>query len=201
MNSPLFIETIRFADGQWSNLAFHNARLNHTRWACFDATDKWDLSRLLSAPQGISEGIYKCRVTYGETIEKVEFEQYQPRLVTSLRLVEEDAIIYDFKFQNRTALNRLFEKKANADDVLIIKQGFITDTSYANVVFWNGKDWLTPHNPLLKGTRRAQLLQEGIIREQEIRARDLIKYSHARLINAMLDFETTPLIDVQQIGF
>jgi 4-amino-4-deoxychorismate lyase len=40
---------------------------------------------------------------------------------------------------------------------------------------------------------------EGLIIEQKIRAQDLPKYSHARLINSMLDFDTTPDISVENI--
>jgi 4-amino-4-deoxychorismate lyase len=83
--------------------------------------------------------------------------------------------------------------------VLIIKNDFITDTSYSNIVFWNGAQWITPDTFLLAGTQRTRLLEEGIILEKKIRAQDLPKYSHARLINSMLDFETTPNILIKNI--
>lgn len=199
MNSPLCIETICLNDGQLSNLTYHNERLNRTRSAYFGEVGKWDLNELISIPPGITAGLYKCRVTYGKAVEKIEFEPYRPRQVKSLRLVEDDSIAYDFKFKDRTALQYLFEKRGNADDVLIVKQGMLTDSSYANLVFWNGKQWVTPDSPLLKGTKRARLLVEGLITEQKIRAQDLPKYSHARLINSMLDFDTTPDISVENI--
>jgi 4-amino-4-deoxychorismate lyase len=199
MNSPLCIETICLNDGQLSNLTYHNERLNRTRSAYFGEVGKWDLNELISIPLGITAGLYKCRVTYGKAVEKIEFEPYRPRQVKSLRLVEDDSIAYDFKFKDRTALQYLFEKRGNADDVLIVKQGLLTDSSYANLVFWNGKQWVTPDSPLLKGTKRARLLVEGLITEQKIRAQDLPKYSHARLINSMLDFDTTPDISVENI--
>jgi 4-amino-4-deoxychorismate lyase len=201
MNSPLCIETIRLADGQLSNLLYHNERLNRTRLACFGATKKWDLSQLIDIPQEATQGLYKCRVTYGRELEKIEFEAYQPRVIKSLLLVVDDAIEYGFKFQNRVALQHNFEKRGKADDVLMVKEGLITDTSYANVVFWDGSQWVTPDRPLLKGTKRAQLLRDGVIVEQKIRVEDLVAFIHVRLINAMLDFESTPMIEVSQISF
>lgn len=199
MSSLLCIETIRLQDGHLSNLTYHNERLNRTRWAYFGEAGKWDLNTLITVPSELIHGLYKCRLTYGKAVEKIEFEPYEPRKVNSLRLVEDNGIFYDFKFKDRTVLQRLFEKRENADDVLIVKEGLITDTSYANVVFWNGAQWLTPASPLLQGTKRAQLLREGMIVEQKIRAQDLPKYSCARLINSMLDFETTPAILIENI--
>lgn len=201
MNSPLCIETIRLVDGQLSNLFYHNERLNRTRFACFGETMTWDLNELIGIPSDVREGVYKCRVTYGKTVEKIEFEPYQPRTVKTLRMVEDNTISYDFKFQDRSSLQRLFEKRENADDVLIVKDGLITDSSYANVVFWNGSQWLTPDFPLLKGTKRTQLLEDRIIGEERIWVKDVANFTHARLINAMLDFESTPLIEVAQIRF
>ena len=42
--------------------------------------------------------------------------------------------------------------------------------------------------PLLKGTRRAQLLLEGCVTERDILVEELEKYSRIRLFNAMIDF-------------
>ena len=70
-----------------------------------------------------------------------------------------------------------------------MKNGLITDTSYANIVFWDGQNWLTPSTPLLAGTKRARLLHESKIKEAEIRVDDLIKYEKARIINALNDLD------------
>lgn len=199
MNHPLFIETIRLANGQLFNLYFHTKRLNYTRKIHFEENGEWDLTQMIIVPENFKEGLFKCRLTYREQIEKIEFEAYQPRLVQRLRLVNNDNIDYNFKYQNRTFLNELFSQREDADDVLIIKNGFVTDTSYANIVFWNGQKWMTPDTFLLAGTQRARLLEERVIFEKKIRAQDLPKYSHARLINSMLDFETTPNILIQNI--
>lgn len=199
MNPLLFIETIRLTNGQLSNLRFHNHRLNHTREVCFGEKEQWNLSQLIDIQRIYHKGLFKCRVTYGEKIEKIEFEPYRPRLVQSLRLLTDNTIEYHFKYQNRARLNALFAQRGDADDVLIIKNGFVTDTSYANIVFWNGEQWITPDTFLLAGTQRTRLLEEEVIVEQKIRAQDLPKYSHARLINSMLDFGTTPNILVENI--
>jgi len=181
------------------NLGFHNNRLNYAREVHFGEKKEWDLEQIIDIPGAFHKGLFKCRVTYGEQIEKIEFEPYQPRLVQSLRLLNDNTIEYNFKYQNRAHINALFAQRGDADDVLIIKNGFITDTSYANIVFWNGNQWITPDTFLLAGIQRARLLEEGIIVEQKIRAQDIPKYSHARLINSMMDFETTPTVPVENI--
>jgi 4-amino-4-deoxychorismate lyase len=75
-------------------------------------------------------------------------------------------------------------------DVLIVKNGLITDTSFANIAFSDGNKWYTPDTPLLKGTQRAYYLAQGILTERRISPADLRGFTKARLINAMLDLNT-----------
>jgi len=193
---PLCIETIRFDNGQFWNIEYHNDRLNSTRQALYQSHQKWDLAKLIVPPAHTKSGVFKCRVTYGEVLEKIEFEHYQPRHIARLKLIEANDLAYSFKYQNRQILNELFAQRGKADDILIIKNGFITDTSYANVAFLDSGKWLTPAMPLLAGTRRAQLLKEGLILEKQIRVQELSNFSRTRIFNAMIDFETaTSLIE------
>ena len=186
---PLCIETIRLAEGQLCNLQYHNDRLNGTRQALYQSLEKWDLAELIVPPSHAQAEVFKCRVTYGQALEKIEFEPYQPRLIKSLKLVEANDLSYGFKYASRQSLNALFAQRGPADDVLIVKNGFITDTSYANVAFLENGQWFTPALPLLAGTRRAQLLQEGAILEKQIRVQELSNFSRTRIFNAMIDFE------------
>jgi len=146
-------------------------------------------------------GLVRCRVLYVQSIEVVEFFPYQPRRINSLKLVYDDSIDYSLKYNNRDTLNRLVQMKGNCDEILIVKNGYITDTSYTNICFYDGTHWHTPSAPLLKGTKREQLIEKGIIIEAEIKPDDLLKYSNAMLINAMLDFDEKNgvVIDVNSI--
>jgi 4-amino-4-deoxychorismate lyase len=143
--------------------------------------------------------IFKCRITYAKHIEKIEFLPYQIPTISSLKLVMNDEIDYSYKFSDRSQLNRLYKKRGNCDDILIVKQGFITDTSYANVLFYNGKEWLTPTHPLLRGTQRASLLERDRIRVADIRPEDLKHFEKARIINAMIRFEDELDINILNI--
>ena len=63
------------------------------------------------------------------------------------------ALDYAFKYEDRSALMRLTRQKGICDDILITKDGFITDTSYSNVVLENSEGLFVPHTYLLNGTR------------------------------------------------
>ena len=118
--------------------------------------------------------------------EEISFERYTAGKVSSLKLIEAP-IDYPFKFADRKTLNTLLAQKDDCDEILITRNGLITDTSYSNVVFNKGDQYFTPKNPLLNGTKRQKLLREGRIREKEIVVDALGQYERVYLINAMLD--------------
>ena len=132
---------------------------------------------------------YKARVVYGEQgVETVEYAPYSMRNINSLQVVEDDTITYDYKSTDRSHLNALLEKKGSSDDIIIVKHGLLTDTSFTNLAIYDGKQWLTPKHPLLPGTKRAALLDKAIIREADITLENLRKADRVSLFNAMIEF-------------
>ena len=181
----LFIETIR---GVVRNLAYHERRLNDTRAHFWPESTPLQLRDHLSS-LGCEAGIVKARVVYGEKgIEDVSYSPYTMRHVHSLALIQAEHIDYTYKSAGREPLNRLFALRDACDDILIVKQGLLTDTSIANIALSDGTHWYTPAHPLLKGTKRAALLEEGILQEKDIRPEDLPSFSTVRLFNAMIDW-------------
>jgi 4-amino-4-deoxychorismate lyase len=197
----LLFETIRLVNGQPVNLSFHEARMNRSRQALLNANDAISLKAFLSVPAGSWEGIFKCRVEYGIAIETISIETYIPRKIKSLRLIEDNQIDYPHKYCNRDHLSELISQKGSCDEILIVKNGFITDTSFSNIIFLDGNRWVTPDSPLLPGTMRSSLLSRSIISEESIKVNDLLKFKKARLINAMLPFETAPDIEIGNIWY
>jgi len=112
--------------------------------------------------------------------------------------VHDDNIDYSEKYLDRELINSLFSKRGDKDDVLIIRNGRVTDTSYCNVAFLSESIWYTPDIPLLEGTRRAQLLQDGIITTKEMPVTEIHNYESCRLFNAMMDFGQVE-IEIQDI--
>jgi 4-amino-4-deoxychorismate lyase len=187
----LLLETIRIADNKLKLAEFHSARVNVSRKTLFHAKDEWNLSKLISVPDLDSSVIYRCRFIYSNRVERIEFLPYTSLSVKKLYLVISDTIEYSFKYENRKALVELRQKFTadNGSDILIVKNGQITDTSFSNIVFYDGKKWVTPSFPLLNGTKRAFYLSRRLISECPITPADLHKYQKARLINAMLDLD------------
>ena len=194
-----FIETIQVLHGELRNLEFHQERFERTRLKALGLKSHPRLGEVIQVPRGLEQGKLKCRVSYEKEILLIEYEPYQEHEVHSLKLVYSDSIDYGFKYANREELVELFRKRDGCDDILVVKQACITDSFYANVVFWDGKLWMTPDTPLLPGTMRASLLRMGLIDECRITPEDLADYQKLKLINAMNDLQGAPEIPIESI--
>jgi len=180
-----YLETIKALDGKLFNLSYHQKRYESVLKS-LGINDFKNLKEYLNPP---TSGLYRCRLVYDEKNISVTYHKYKKREIKSLKLVYDDKINYSKKSTNRDELNNLFEKREECDEVLIVKNTLITDTTIANVAFYKDGLWYTPKEPLLEGTTRARLLDEGKIIEKDIRVHDLKNYSKLALMNAMLDFD------------
>lgn len=196
----LLFETIRIKEGELQHITYHNSRFGDSQRALYQVADPIKLENAIRVPPEFSKGISRCKVVYGKQVEEVTFSIYIPRAIRSLKLVSCNTIDYRYKYTDRQLLNALLQQRNGCDEILIVKDGFITDTSFSNIVFRNGDNWVTPANPLLCGTMRAHLLNERIIKEEVIRVCDLEKFSAARLINAMLPLDSGQEIPVKRIS-
>lgn len=184
-----FIETVRIVEGKVCNSFYHEARMNATLHHFHGAVPLLRLSAHLSGLDSMPK-LVKWRFIYDRHgIYESSFAPYRIRTVRTLQTVCDDTVDYTYKSVDRTQLLRLKERQGNADEILIVKDGYITDTSYTNVAFWNGSRWITPKTPLLRGTMRAYLLDKGLLTEQNVRLADLHRYSSIALFNAMIDLE------------
>lgn len=198
MSEPLFIETIKVKDGIFYNLPLHIARLSRTAIQFFGSAPLLELSENM-IPEALRVGLVKCRVTYGSQIVSIEFEPYCFRKISSLTLVEDNAIDYAYKSVDRRLLNELYSRRVSGDDVLIVRNGLITDTSYANVVLRNEDGFYTPKSYLLGGIKRQYLIEKGVVREVEVNLDNLKSFSKLYLINAMIDLEDEISISISDL--
>ena len=180
------LETIKIIKGTAPFLTFHQQRLNESRRQLFQVDDEIDLDAAIQAPS--TDEVYRCRVIYERAIEKVEYHHYEAKKFHCFKIIEANAMVYDFKYLDRTSINQLVAHKGSADDILIIKNGLVTDTSIANVAFWDQTKWLTPATPLLNGTTRQRLLIAKYIEIADIKLTDLKTFSKMALMNALMDF-------------
>lgn len=192
-----FIETIKVKDGAFYNLEWHQKRLSETVNHFYHKDISLNLSNE-QIPPNMRGGLVKCRIIYADKILFVEFLPYTFKHISELEVVRCDDIEYPFKYENREVLNNLRTDKKNSD-ILIIKHGLVTDTSFANVVFENESGLFTPRSYLLNGTKRQKLLYDKVIKEADIMARDIPKYSKLYLINAMIDIEDNISVPVSSV--
>ena len=181
------VESLKIEHGVPANLAYHNARMNGTRRALFGCIDEIDIADALRGRAVPDAPVCKCRVLYRESVEEVDIRPYTRRRVESLRLVECDDIDYSWKYEDKSAFDALLQRKGDCDDILVVKHGLITDTSFSNIAFFDGSRWFTPARPLLRGTQREMLIGREILVERDIAPGDLVKYEKASLINAMVE--------------
>ena len=179
------LETIKAENGKFLFLAFHQNRVNWSR-------EKLGFSTFLELklPNPPKKGIFRCRIIYSEKIEKIEFIPYQKKEIKTFSLAFSDNIEYSLKYENRKKIDDLkSEFLRNADEIIIIKSNLVTDSSIANILFFDGIKWITPKLPLLRGTTRERLLQEKKIFTATIDFRDIEKFQEISFINAMIGFD------------
>jgi len=177
----LLLETIKCLDGIVFHLPYHQKRVDDSRQKLGMHSP---LTLSINPPK---TGMYRCRVIYEDQILDIEYIPYEPKTPKSFKLIP-SKIDYALKYEDRNELNDLFAKKEEADEIIIIKNGFVTDTSIANICFYDGIQWVTPKTPLLKGTTRQRYLDEGKIHLADISAENINKFSKIALLNAMIDF-------------
>lgn len=195
------IESIRLEDGEYVNLHYHQQRMDESVLLLAGVKNTIQLNSFFQEQDSPRHGKFKCRIIYSETgVIETRITPYEVRAVTSLKIIHDDTIDYSLKYEDRSSIDNLFAKRNNCDDILIIKNGFVTDASYSNIAFYDGSRWITPAQPLLKGTMRQHLLNTGVIYQDEIRAEEIRLFKKVRLINALLGFDG-PEFSVSQIVF
>tara|TARA_Y100000385_G_scaffold209000_1_gene216776 strand:- start:941 stop:1540 length:600 start_codon:yes stop_codon:yes gene_type:complete len=194
------LETIKYENGRFFNLKYHQKRMDRSYLSIFNHSNTINLNRSLQESNlPLSQNPYKCRVTYDNNGHQIEFVKYEFPQINNLKLVVDDNIEYSIKYNNRSALEKLFNRRGVADDIIIVKDGLITDSFYANLLFYNGKNWVTPAKPLLAGIQREYLIHEGIINVDHIRPAHLINFKIIRMINSMISFEDKIDINISNV--
>lgn len=183
MNNIL-LETIKIENGLINNIKYHQKRFDDSRIKLFDTKNKIDLVDFINPP---NNELFRCRILYSNKIESIEYIPYEPKKFQHFKIVP-SSIDYSFKYNDRKELEALKTKYPSFDEIIIEKNGLLTDTTISNIAFFDGKDWLTPASPLLKGTMRAKLIDDGFLKPINIKYNDIQKFTKFALLNAMLGF-------------
>ena len=159
MEEIKYFETIKCDDYEIFNLDYHNKRIANTIGLNI---------KLQEYVYPASSDLLRCKVIYNnDEILDVEY----------------------FTYKNRDALDKLFEKRDACDEVIIIKNNIVTDTSIANIAIYYENTWITSKNCLLKGTTRDRLINDKILIEKDITVEMLKEATKIALMNAMIDFD------------
>lgn len=185
---PQFLESLKVLDGEVWHLAFHQKRVNQTA-ASFHFSKNILLEELTARISFPAKGLFKWRIVYDEKgLISQELQPYVAKIISKFTLVAAEGLEYAFKFADRSCFAPYIAK--DVTEPLFTKNGLLTDSSYANLIFCKEGEWFTPRLPLLKGTQRAFLLEQNLISEADISAKNLTDFQGFKLINAMMGLES-----------
>ena len=190
-----YLETIKVYNGEIYNLEYHQRRYERVLTSLGADTFK-ELANYIEAP---SEGLYRCRLVYTTESIEVTYHEYVKRDINRLKVIFDDEIEYSLKSTSREEIDALYARRGRYDDVLIVQNSLLTDTSIANIALLKDDIWYTPKKPLLEGTTRKRLLDEGKIVPKDIRIGEIDDYSKVALLNAMIDFDIIQEENIRKI--
>ncbi|MDR2237459.1 MAG: aminotransferase class IV [Chryseobacterium sp.] len=193
-----FIESIKVEDQEIFLLDFHQKRVNQTFFH-FGKESSIDLQKIFKNLQHDEDGLFKLRISYDlDKRVRTQMIPYAIPEIHGFQLVENNSFDYSFKFEDRKELDRM-KMKSKAEEIIIVRNNHITDTSFSNILFLKGKDWFTPSSYLLNGVQRQNLLKQKKIKETEITLQNIKQFSHFQLINAMNDFDDMFIYPISRI--
>ncbi|BFO65469.1 aminotransferase class IV [Chryseobacterium sp. S0630] len=193
-----FIESIKVEDQEIFLLDLHQKRVNQT-FSHFGKEDSIDLAKIYKNLQHDEDGLFKLRIAY-DLDKKIRTQMipYAIPEIQDFKLVENNSFDYSFKFEDRKELDKM-KAKAKAEEIIIVKNNHITDTSFSNLLFLKGKDWFTPSTYLLNGVQRQHLLKQKKIKETEITLQNIKQFTHFQIINALNDFDDMFIYPIDRI--
>ncbi|AYZ14265.1 aminodeoxychorismate lyase [Chryseobacterium arthrosphaerae] len=193
-----FIESIKVEDQEVFLLDLHQKRVNQTL-SHFGKENSIDLAKIYKNLQHDEDGLFKLRISYDlDKRIRTQMIPYAIPEIQDFKLMENNSFDYSFKFEDRKELDKM-KMKSKAEEIIIVKNNHITDTSFSNLLFLKGKDWYTPNTYLLNGVQRQHLLKQKKIKETEITLQNIKQFSHFQLINALNDFDNMFIYPIDRI--
>ena len=193
-----FIESIKIEDQEVFLLELHQKRVNAT-FAHFRMENSIDLVKIIKDLKIDEDGFFKLRIVYDLNRNyKTQLIPYAVAEIDSFQLVENNTYDYAFKFEDRKEFERM-KTKAKTEEIIIVKNNCITDTSYTNLLFLKDEKWYTPSTYLLNGVMRQHLLATSKIKETEITLQNIKEFTHFQLINSMNDFDDMFIYPIERI--
>ncbi|MEO6693420.1 MAG: aminotransferase class IV [Saprospiraceae bacterium] len=195
-----FFESIALRNGKILNLVEHQSRINH----CFKIYYPGYIAINLADIEIISDQnkfeLVKLKFQYNHNEYSMGYSKYTTQRIKEFFLYPLPSFIYNFKFSDRLFFDSLKCKIPIDSEYIFLQNNLLTDTSYSNLIFQDGNSWVTPKECLLNGCMREKLIKEKKISERSITTEDLKYYSGFKLINALNEFESSPLYPIDIIS-
>ncbi|MGM0626210.1 MAG: aminotransferase class IV [Bacteroidota bacterium] len=193
-----FIESIRIENGEAPLLFWHQKRLTACMRQFFPGIGPHSLESLVSRYRDIKQP-HKLRIVYDRSIREISCTPYYPGRIEKFHLADAGAVSYDWKYADRSIFQEIKKGFPESDELILVKDGLVTDTSYANLAFHRGGYWYTPALPLLRGVRMTYLIKKGMLHPRSIPVDTLRHYDKFCQINAMLPIDETIRYEVSCI--
>jgi 4-amino-4-deoxychorismate lyase len=182
-------ESIRVNDGQVPLLDFHQKRIELSYSAVFKKVSTYNLKECIE-PFLKKDGIQKCRFIYDDKNYRVEIIDYQliePKRIGWLRI--DPNFNYSFKFFNRSFFNKINEVYSACDEIILIQNNEITDSTYCNIVIYINNEWILPKSYLLNGVERSRIISKYNFTVAPVSIDKFLLAKEYKLINSMRPFE------------
>ncbi|KMK51444.1 branched-chain amino acid aminotransferase [[Actinobacillus] muris] len=192
---PLF-ETIAIIDGVVQNIYYHQKRYEQAMRLYFNTENTVNLADIIHIPISYQTGIVRCKISYNASSYYIEFFPYLKREIDYFRCVQLNDAEYTFKYTDR----QLFEQflKKSGEELIFIKNGFISDCTIGNLLFLKNGIWHSPAHYLLKGTQLSQLIDKKQVILTEITQHNLYDYQQIMMINALNPFDPKRAIPINK---
>jgi len=183
-----YFETIKIDKGKVFYLPYHQWRIQNTIGRSLEFS--------LTPPD--EDNLYRTKVIYDANgVLDIAYYPYTPKTIKEFVFVDGSHLDYKKKYLDRSGIEKL-QLPQKETEIIIVKDGLLSDTSIANLAFYDGKVWLTPKTPLLEGTTRKRYIEKGVLIEADIEKKDLLRFSKIATLNAMVDFAIIPNIELQK---
>ena len=179
----IYFESIRCINKKADNLYYHQQRILKTTGL------KICLSKIIKPKQN---DLIKCKVIYNNNgIITIEYSKYKESILKSFLLVHDNNLEYTYKKLDRNNINKLKLNaiKRNIDDIIIIKNKLVTDTSISNIAILFDNNWITPKMPLLRGTMMEKMIKRKKLISKNIDINMLCNAKSFAIMNAMIGFK------------
>lgn len=189
-----YLETISIVNKKPLNLGYHQERIQEVFDEKFPQKKAWEIAELI--PDILEEKWIKLRFIYNDISFKIELSPYHKKTIQKLIFVDIEQYEYSYKYEDRRFLYELLKLHPEYDEVIMVKNGLVTDATIGNIALEKNGKWYTPQYPLLNGTKRRKLLKEKILIPKNIKKEEIQEYDKIAIINAFLDLEESNILSV-----